>query len=319
MRPARFISRLGRFVDARVGFDLKSARDASVAATRETVGHATRVTRIPAVAKRFGSPRRAGILLYHAPKPEVLSSHLEYLAPRHPFVPYADIARAASTGDWSSLPPRCLAVTFDDGHASNVQLIPLLEAHGITPTIFLCTAIVGTKRGFWTEAPGLSPKERDRLMDAPDEERLETLARLSGWTPETEHDGPPQTLTLEEIRTLASRVDFQAHTRTHPVLTMCPDDKALSEIDGSRVDVDRLGVGPCLDFAYPNGKYGRRELELVTRAGFRSARTTSTGWNDPSTDPFQLRILGMPDDASVGLVAAQSTGIRGLRDLMYMT
>ena len=180
VRPARFISRLGRFVDARVGFDLKSARDASVAATRETVGHATRVTRIPAVAKRFGSPRRAGILLYHAPKPEVFASHLEYLAPRHPFVPYADIARAASTGDWSSLPPTLSRGDVRRRPCEQRPALPLLEAHGITPTIFSAPRS-SVRRGASGRKPdGLEPKERDRLMDAPDEERLETLGAALG-------------------------------------------------------------------------------------------------------------------------------------------
>ena len=81
----------------------------------------------------------------------------------------------------------------------------------------------------------------------------------------------------------------------------------------------RLTGRPCVAFAYPNGRYGRRELELVKRAGFRSARTTETGWNDPGTDPFQLRVLGMPDNASLNVVAAQSTGLPGLRDLMYLS
>ena len=198
-------------------------------------------------------------------------------------------------------------------------LIPVLEAYGIVPTIFVCTAIGGTARRFWWDVEGLDGRERDRLMQVPDHERLATLHTRYGWTPETEYAGPPVTLTIEQIQHLAGRVDFQAHTRTHPIIPMCPTEKAISEIEGSRLDLEQLGIGPCLDFAYPNGSYGKRELDLVAQAGYRSARTTRTGWNDPFTDPFQLRILGMPDDASIRLVAAQSTGIRGLRDLMYVT
>ena len=83
--------------------------------------------------------------------------------------------------------------------------------------------------------------------------------------------------------------------------------------------MERLTGKPCTAFAYPNGRYGERELELVRGAGFESARTIETGWNDPDTDPFRLRVLGMPDNASLNVVAAQSTGLPFLRDLMYLS
>ena len=315
-RPFRSIARA---LDARVPLDLSLTRDAGVAGAREAAARMSHLTGLPALAHRVGSPRKAGILLYHSPRPEVLERHLEYLAARHRFVRFEEIAGAVSTGDWSTLPSRCLALTFDDGRASIADLLSLLDAHRIVPTVFVCSEIIGTRRRFWWEAPGLTPRERDRLMDVPDDERLDRLAEISDWTPETEYDGPPQTLELEQIHALHGRVDFQAHTRTHPILTMCASDRAFSEIAGSRTDLERLGIGPVNDFAYPNGRYGKREIDLVARAGFRSARTTLTGWNDPFTDPFQLRILGMPDNASVDLVAAQSTGFPWLRDLMYMT
>ena len=40
---------------------------------------------------------------------------------------------------------------------------------------------------------------------------------------------------------------------------------------------------------------------------------------DPSTDRYRLRVLGMPDDASLNVVAAQSTGLPVLRNLMYLS
>jgi peptidoglycan/xylan/chitin deacetylase (PgdA/CDA1 family) len=306
-------------LDERVPFDLKGARNGVVAGGREATGLAVRVTGLPAVARRVHADRRAGILLYHSPTPETLERHLDYLSRRHAFVSYDAIATAVATGDWSNVPPKSLAVTFDDGHASNAGLIELLERFGIRPTIFICTEIVGTRRRFWWNVDGLDPRERDRLMKIPDAERLAFLEGRSGWTPTRDYDGEAQTLTLEQIAALAERVDFQAHTRSHPILPMCADHQAEDEIAGSKRDVERLRDGPCLDFAYPNGRYGRRELELVARAGFRSARTIRTGWNDPYTDPYQLRVIGMPDNASLNVVAAQSTGIRGLRELMYIS
>ena len=317
--PRNAVVRVGRAVDERVPFDVNALRGRLVAGRREVTSGAARYSGLPAVTRRLRAERRGGVLLYHAPQAGLLERHLEFLARRHLFIAYDTLVTAVSTGDWSEVPPKSLAVTFDDGHATNAGLVDLLHRFGIKPTIFLCTELVGTRRRFWWDIEGLEPALREDLMRVPDDERLETLERLFGWTPTREYPDDAQVLSMPEVAALSDRVDFQAHTRTHPILPMCDDGKATLEIAGSRTDVEQLRTGPCLDFAYPNGRYGTRELDIVRKAGFRSARTTRTGWNDPFTSPYELRVIGMPDTASINLVAAQSTGIRGLKDLMYLS
>lgn len=312
------VVRLAKAIDAVVPVDLKRTRDRGVAAAREATGLATRALGLPAITHRLRSDRRAGILLYHAPEAAVLERHLDYLGRRHVFVPYALVAEAVGSGDWSDVPPKALAVCFDDGHAQNLGLVPLLAARGIVPTIFVCTAIVGTSRRFWWTLPELDGRERDRLMGVPDAERRRRLEELAGWSPTREYP-ERQALDLEEIASLRGKVDFQAHTRFHPILPACPEDVAVEEIEGSRRDVEALTGMPCFDFAYPNGRYGERETRLLRAAGFRSGRTIETGWNEPGTDPYRLRIIGMPDGGSLNVVAAQSTALPFLRDLMYLS
>jgi peptidoglycan/xylan/chitin deacetylase (PgdA/CDA1 family) len=309
-----------RRLDSRVPVDLKRARDRSVAGAREGIAALVRTSGLAHGARRLRAERRAGILLYHNPSPEALERHLEYLSSRHTFVGYGDVARAVRSGDWSDLPPKCLAVTFDDGHAGNAALVPVLRRFGIVPTVFLCTAIVGTHRRFWWTLEQLTGAERDRMMDVGDAERLAELRERHDWWPTREEAGdPPQALSLEQVRALLPDVDFQAHTRSHPILPACTEPAAWDEISSSRSDVEALTGRACRHFAYPNGRYGERELELVRRAGYESARTVEPGWNDPATDPYRLRVLGITDDASLGLLAAQVTGLPGLRRLMYMT
>ena len=67
----------------------------------------------------------------------------------------------------------------------------------------------------------------------------------------------------------------------------------------------------CLDFSYPIGDYGEREVALARRAGYRSARTIDLGWNTKGTDPFRLKVLGTEDDASISRLASDLTGITG--------
>jgi peptidoglycan/xylan/chitin deacetylase (PgdA/CDA1 family) len=66
-----------------------------------------------------------------------------------------------------SLPPRSVAVTFDDGYADNVtRAQPLLERNAVPATIFLATGYLGTDRAFWWDElatillePGILPAE----------------------------------------------------------------------------------------------------------------------------------------------------------------
>ena len=317
-RPRGAVVRLGRALDDRVPFDLKAIRNGSVAHTREIIGLGVRATATPSAARHLQTGRRAGILLYHNPDPATLEQHLEYLSARHAFVPYAAVVEAVRSGNWEEVPDRSLAVSLDDGWADNVSLFEVFERFGVLPTIFVCTGIVGTSRRFWATLEGLDPSERDRLMTVRNEERLAALESMLGWRETREYpETSPQALSLEQLASLAGRVDVQAHTRFHPILPACDDTVARDELAASKGDVERLTGLPCLDFAYPNGVYGDREIAMLKDAGFRSARTIETGWNEPGVDPYRLRILGMPDNASLNIVAAQSTGLPGLKQLMY--
>ena len=111
------VVRAASALDRRVPVDLKAARDGLVAQARETTGLAVRRAAFPRTQRLGGAPR-AGILLYHNPEPET-SNGTSTISPSDTVLCRTRDRRAVRTRDWSEVPPKSLAVTFDDGHAGN--------------------------------------------------------------------------------------------------------------------------------------------------------------------------------------------------------
>jgi peptidoglycan/xylan/chitin deacetylase (PgdA/CDA1 family) len=249
--------------------------------------------------------RRVSILLYHDPTPELLDRHLRYLVKRYKFVRLSELVEAITLDRWADLPPRALVLTFDDGHRGNAELVDLFVRYGVKPTIYVCSQIVGTNRHYWF----LESDDPEPLKELSNGERLAALKNV-GFSPTKEYR-QPHALDAADINRMKEAVDFAAHTRFHPVLTTCSDADGAVEIESSKAEIEALIQGPCLDFSYPNGDYGERELALVRSAGYRSGRTVDLGWNDARTDPFRLKILGTTDVASVSRLAADLAGVSG--------
>jgi peptidoglycan/xylan/chitin deacetylase (PgdA/CDA1 family) len=277
---------------------------------KETCAFLVRWSGLPLLVRHTVARRRTSVLVYHDPSPSLLETHLAYLARRYTFVTLTRLVEAIQRQDWSSMPSRSLVVTFDDGHAGNVLLLDAFRRHGLEPTIYLCSGIVGSERHFWFKD---ARADFDALVGLPQEERVRVLRERFGFDAETEHPGDPQALAAEELSLMSAQVEFGSHTRFHPTLTTCSDEECEQEIAGSKGDLEALLNEPCMHFSYPNGDYTEREIELAKRAGYASARTADIGWNSLDTDPFRLRIVGIADGTSLNMLSAQLSGVRFLR------
>ena len=274
------------------------------ALVREGVANATRASGLP-LAVRNLKRRRATVTMYHDPKPEVFEAHLRFYREHYNFVTYDALVDAIRSGDAGALPERALAFTFDDGWAGNYALLPLFRRYGVRPLVFACSALVGTRRGFWFEEPGAT----GRLKSLPNEERLAFLKRECGFEPLAPRPGPRQTLSREEILEMAPHVDFGSHTRTHPILTQCSDSEALDEIEGSRHELEHLLGATVRHFCFPNGDWGEREVAMVEKAGYASSRTTDVGWVGRETDPYRIPVAATGDDTSLAMLVTQLSGL----------
>jgi len=141
----------------------------------------------------------------------------------------------------------------------------------------------------------------EAMKSVPNARRLELIARLPELLQvNIPRDAPPpsEPLSWDEVREMASHgIGFGAHTKSHPILSSLESDQQIrDEIEGSRDRIaDELGRPP-MHFSYPNGRrqdIGERIRTMVERAGFQTAVSTESGFNDRATDPYFLRRISM--------------------------
>jgi peptidoglycan/xylan/chitin deacetylase (PgdA/CDA1 family) len=142
-----------------------------------------------------------------------------------------------------SVPPKAVAVTFDDGYADNLyEVKPVLERYSIPATVFVCTGYAG-KEFWWDELDGLvmssqaelgalrlevgkksfvwrdlhvsheaGPELRNKfrhalyhfLLALNVEEQSQAMEILRGWSGDMSSEIPARTMTREELVRLAT-------------------------------------------------------------------------------------------------------------------
>lgn len=208
-----------------------------------------------------------------------------------------------------SLPPKSLIITFDDGCVSNYNLLPLFVEMNIVPTIFLCSEIVGTKRRFWFKHPQAKDFVR-KFKGLKNSNRLDLLKNY-GFHQDLEFE-EISALSLNHIEEMRPYVDFQAHTKYHPILPNCLEEEAFEEICGSKASLYSSLNLNINAFAYPNGDYSDREIEIVKQCGYTCAVTTKPGFNDFRTNLFELKRLDPNDTTDFNEFLVKTSGIQSL-------
>jgi peptidoglycan/xylan/chitin deacetylase (PgdA/CDA1 family) len=262
-----------------------------------------RFSLVPLLIREAVQRRRATIILYHDPTPEVFARQVRALKRRYNVISLRQLVDAVQKRDGSALPPKPLVITFDDGHVGNHALKPVIESLEVPVTIFLCAAIIGTHRRFWFLH---APSDRD-YRRLPDEERLRTLAD-HGFV-QSEEVPRREALSWNEIQNLSKLVDFQAHTLTHAILPYCSDEKARKEICDSRRVLEQAFGTPIYAISYPNGDYSDREVELAREAGYVAGITVDLGFNAVTEDLFRLKRICMDDSGGVTGVVVRASGL----------
>ncbi len=248
----------------------------------------------------------AVILLYHGVT-DAPSSGIENFSGKH--IPAADFARqmdylsrsatvltlrelvARLQGD-APLPPRCVAVTFDDSYKNNATVaLPILQHYRIPATFFIATGYVDSDRRYWTDQVehmiNLTTQSRSSLVGPNGQvefdlssaaARIEAVTIIKGWMKQVgpglrnrilndlrsatgvtdQGDSVPnyQNLSWDDVRAIASSPLYEigGHTVNHEIMAYLDASALQNEIDGCIASLKRQ-TGRVIDlFSYPEGQ-----------------------------------------------------------------
>ena len=250
-----------------------------------------------------------------------LGRQLAFLGRRCNVVPLADALRALDRDD--PLPPRAVALTFDDGYRDQLELAaPMLSRLGLPATFFLVPGLLdGTARAWWELlAWTFTRSTRDavvwegRILGLRDDgERRRSLATVLEELKRRDHAG--RNAALDELKDRcspdgkleehASFLDWDgarqlvrqglmvaSHSLNHAILAQEPTPAQERDLTLSRRRLERELDVPVELFAYPNGvpgqDYAAEHVAMANACGFRAAVSTAWGAASARSDRFQL-------------------------------
>ena len=246
---------------------------------------------------------RGVVLLYHriddqpdvhelGVPPALFAQHLQWLRAECTLMPLDELLSAPPEG----LPPRPVALTFDDGYLDNLEVAaPLLQ--GTPAACFLTTRFLHEPGEYWWDvlervllkAADVPPRLRvviggreetlatddpearlrahwrlhEAMVHAAVGERSRLEASLRAWS----GGGAPRVrpMTADEVRRFAALpgVAIGAHTTNHVALPDQPAAAGIEEVSHSRAELARLIGRPVDLFAYPYGAIDRRSAAAV--------------------------------------------------------
>lgn len=292
------------------------------------------------------APAGAVVLMYHSitEDPESAANSIGVSQPRSSFdahvrtiaqrfapVTMERVAQFAKEG--RRLPPRSVAVTFDDGYADNYDVaLPVLSRYGVPATFYIMVNAVETgippwycrlnfafrttRRPEWTDPDQRQSYKIERTHEK--EAALKTAfalgARKTGSQQEefvrrieksleVEPLGCEAGLMLnwEKVRALnTAGHSIGGHTLSHPNLAHVTEEEARTEILGCKKRLEAEIGEPVDHFSYPhpalNPQWSPQTLQITREVGFKSAVLTTCGPVRQGDEPLALKRIYAADE-----------------------
>lgn len=221
------------------------------------------------------------VLLYHDVTENQFRKHMLFLEKHFSFADIDELVRAVETRNFPS--ELTAVITFDDGLQSFYSnAFPVIDEMGIPVTVYVSSGVVDSE--FWLK------KQLNRLVLSPNsksdgsrsvDRHSRTQARSHGF------EILPG-LTLEELKSIDKHknVIVGSHSISHRMLPEISYRDCEKEILDSKEQLGNMLKHKVDHFAFPYGRFGNREKELVMKAGYTSAAAVNDQWISQDSDVF---------------------------------
>lgn len=207
-------------------------------------------------------------------------------------------------------------VTFDDGDKGFYEnILPIVKKHKVPVSTYVSPKMAAEQKNFWfQEIKGYNDEKMIEIINQVTNNKkdiqpqfvkpfLKTLKLNVIWEIihlyQKETNEPPKkpmNMTIDQLKELKSSglVEIGAHTLNHPILINEEEDFAKIEIEKS---IDLLGDilnSEIKYFAYPNGNYSNREIEILRNKGIKLAFSTKKDKISLENNNYSIPRSGSP-------------------------
>ena len=234
---------------------------------------------------------------FHDPEVSLFEGMVKWLSKK--VYRFIDMDELIKVMESSEKPTEKLAfISFDDGWASNLDLLPVCEKYKVPIMVFVATGPIKTG-AFWWEYVIKTYGYHWNLLQEFKAKDSETFNRDINELKRT-HDVPRSALTIDQLIQMSKHpyVSIQSHTVSHPIITKLSDEALLKELVDSKKELEEITGKPIDIFSYPNGTFGQREKDAVKAAGYKYSFSTEQ----------RFVKIGNEDNLSIPRMALNMTG-----------
>jgi peptidoglycan/xylan/chitin deacetylase (PgdA/CDA1 family) len=197
---------------------------------------------------------------------------------------------------------RYACITFDDGYANNLRMLPLLKEYDIPATFYITTGNVEQQECFWWDVVyrerfrrGAQKSEISREQKMlKGEHYLDIITYLTEkfgdncLHPWSDTDRP---MTIAELKEFAShpQVYIGNHTRNHYLLDRYTATEVLEQIQLAQNDISEWTGHSPASIAYPNGSFSKQTMDAARDSGLKCGLTlVKNKSHPPLTGNYQM-------------------------------
>ena len=225
---------------------------------------------------------------------------------------------------------KTVVITFDDGY-NNVltNAYPIMKEFNAKGCLYLVSDLINNDKLLWTDyietvvrnSPVgdfefvfkgktihyfLDNKKsfEDAIQDLKTKLRTlsnnERISHMTQFSNKKINNVPKEFIFAQwkDIQNLDRKIlEIGCHTKSHPNLTSLSSSKEFEEeIKNSKIEIERMIGYEIIHFCYPAGDYNKDIINKVKEYEYKSAVTIKHGFNDVTTDVYQLKRIEAPED-----------------------